>query len=543
MLRLVRFAILFLLAAAVLAGGPAWAENEGQEELDRATEAKLGASTLSDLAKVIELCQDALKKGLDEPNTEFANQLLASTHFQRGESIAGTIFSASPPDPRWPQYRRLALADLEKSVELNASQPKAFFRIAQLNMLPGGDAKRAAGALDKSIELKPDDLRLRARALTLRASIQKDPKKKIADLDAAVLARPNDAVALRTRGLEYGKQGKLEKALADFKEAIEIDPDNAPTYEAQAMVLATMKKYDEALVCLDQAQQLEPKSVVPLMRRAQIHSLQSNSKAALHDLDRALAMQPDNVAVLILQAEVYHTLGQLDKALAAADKAIELKPQAAMGRRLRAMLLADAGKMGAAIDDLQELLKADPKDVNLRLQLALFYYSEKKSEKAIEIFSSILADDPDNSRALRGRADSLLGFGKHAEAIADYEKALKLEPEDSGIYNNLSWVLATSPNDKIRDGKRAIELATKACELTEYKKPHILSTLAAAYAETGDMKNAIKWSEKGVELGSDEQKEPLTKELESYRAGKPWREMLTEKEEEKKEDKPAEPKK
>ncbi len=540
MLRLVRSTMLLLLTAGVLVGGQARAENEGQEDLDRATEAKLGASKLVDLAKVIELCQSALKKGLDEPNTKFANQLLASTHCQRGENVAQTIFAASPPDPNWPQYRRLALADLEKSVELNALQPEAFFRIAQLNLLPGGDAKRAAEALDKSIDLESDNLRLRTKALTLRASIQKDPKKKIADLDAAILVRPDDAVALRTRGLEFGKQGKFEKALADFKAAIKIDPDNAPTHEAQAMVLATMKKYDEALVCLDQAQQLEPKSVVPLMRRAQVHSLQSNFTAALHDLDQAIAMQPDNVAVLILQAEVYHTLNQLDKALAAADKALALNPKATMAKRLRAMLLADAGKMGAAIDDLQALLKDDPKNVTLRLQLALFYYAEKKSQKAIEMFSDILADDSDNARALRGRADALLGIGKHAEAIADYEKALKLQPEDSGICNNLAWVLATSPEDKIRDGKRAVKLATKACELTKYKKPHILSTLAAAYAETGDMKDAIKWSEKGVELGSEEQKEPLTKELKSYRAGKPWREMLPEKEED---DKPPEAKK
>ncbi len=89
-------------------------------------------------------------------------------------------------------------------------------------------------------------------------------------------------------------------------------------------------------------------------------------------------------------------------------------------------------------------------------------------------------------------------------------------------------MLATSPVDELRDGKRAIELATKACELTKYKLAHILSTLAAAYAETGDFPTAIKWSEKGVAIGREDQQEPLAKELESYRAGKPWRELLSE---------------
>jgi hypothetical protein len=85
-------------------------------------------------------------------------------------------------------------------------------------------------------------------------------------------------------------------------------------------------------------------------------------------------------------------------------------------------------------------------------------------------------------------------------------------------------VLATSPDDKLRDGKRAIELARLACEVTEFKQAHILSTLAAGYAETGDFDTAITWSEKAVELGTGETKGQLAKELESYQAKQPWRE-------------------
>ena len=61
-------------------------------------------------------------------------------------------------------------------------------------------------------------------------------------------------------------------------------------------------------------------------------------------------------------------------------------------------------------------------------------------------------------------------------------------------------MLATSPDEKLRDGPRALKFATKAAEATKYETPHILSTLAAAYAETGDFENAAKWSQKAVEL-------------------------------------------
>jgi hypothetical protein len=92
------------------------------------------------------------------------------------------------------------------------------------------------------------------------------------------------------------------------------------------------------------------------------------------------------------------------------------------------------------------------------------------------------------------------------------------------VLNNLAWVLATSPDDKLRDGKRSIELGTKACEVTEYKQAHILSTLAAGYAETGQWDEAVKWSKKAVEAGEGSMKEQLEKELASYQEKKPWRE-------------------
>ena len=60
--------------------------------------------------------------------------------------------------------------------------------------------------------------------------------------------------------------------------------------------------------------------------------------------------------------------------------------------------------------------------------------------------------------------------------------------------------------------------------MTDYKAAHILSTLAAGYAESGDFEKAREWSAKAVELGEGEVKEQLQAELESYQQEKPWRE-------------------
>ena len=97
------------------------------------------------------------------------------------------------------------------------------------------------------------------------------------------------------------------------------------------------------------------------------------------------------------------------------------------------------------------------------------------------------------------------------------------------MLNNLAWLLATSPDDALRDGKRAVELAKQACDVTDWEEAHIISTLAAAHAEAGDFEAARTYSRQAVEKGGDDEeiRLQLEAELASYREEKPWRERQT----------------
>ena len=196
---------------------------------------------------------------------------------------------------------------------------------------------------------------------------------------------------------------------------------------------------------------------------------------------------------------------------------LELRPDLPTALRTRAMLLADAGRLDEAIADLQKSLQTDPKDTATLLQLGTLE-TARKPAKAVEIFSSVLKLLPDEWQAFRGRGDAYLNLGRQAEAVADYEQGLQREPNDPGTLNNLAWVLATSPDAKLRDGRRAVRLATAAGEATGYKRAYILSTLAAAYAETGDFPSARKWSAKAIETGDREQ---TARSKGSWRATRP----------------------
>src|SRR5215471_18585381 len=90
------FLVLFSTAAIFASATAAFAENEGQDDLDKATEKKLAADSLQDLDDVINLCDTAIQKGLDPTNTTFANNLLVSTLMQRAGFQARRIPEQPP---------------------------------------------------------------------------------------------------------------------------------------------------------------------------------------------------------------------------------------------------------------------------------------------------------------------------------------------------------------------------------------------------------------------------------------------------------------
>ena len=348
-----------------------------------------------------------------------------------------------------------------------------------------------------------------AKALVLRAAMSDDAEAQLADFQAAAKADPTSAEALQGLSLIYLSQGKNDEAVASLRKLVETGSGNPAAIGILAEALTNQKKYDEALDYATKLIELAPKSTLGYQLRARVHVLKDDYKAANEDLDEALKVDDEDIQSLLLRSQVLLALGKDEQAKADIEKAVRLDPDQPQTILLRAMIAAQDGNFGRAITDMQTLIHSDPTNTEYRLRLATFYNADKRPRKAIQILDAVVKDDPKNAEALRARGDALLSISKHKEAIEDYEKSMKLEDDDTGVLNNLAWVLATSPEESVRKGKRAIELATKACELTKYEKPHILSTLAAAYAEAGDWDNAVKWSTKAVELGEGEIKDQL----------------------------------
>jgi tetratricopeptide (TPR) repeat protein len=90
--------------------------------------------------------------------------------------------------------------------------------------------------------------------------------------------------------------------------------------------------------------------------------------------------------------------------------------------------------------------------------------------------------------------------GKYVEALMRYEEAIRLDPLFPWSANNLAWVLSTCRDEKLRDGRRAVEFARQAVKVPEVEVPDFINTLAAAYAAAGDFDSAVRLCRKSVEM-------------------------------------------
>jgi serine/threonine-protein kinase len=140
----------------------------------------------------------------------------------------------------------------------------------------------------------------------------------------------------------------------------------------------------------------------------------------------------------------------------------------------------------------------------------------------------VLAQEDDMTAAdYLARATKLYQNGEYNKAIGDCTEAIRLDRKFASAYNRLAWLLATCPDSEYRNGKTAVQYAMKACELSKWKNPGFLDTLAAAYSEAGEFTEAVKWQEKAIELAPEEEKANCRFRLHLYKSGESYREEPT----------------
>jgi Tfp pilus assembly protein PilF len=178
-----------------------------------------------------------------------------------------------------------------------------------------------------------------------------------------------------------------------------------------------------------------------------------------------------------------------------------------------------------ALADFTESIHLDPRNADAYCNRGSVHYHKKQYDKAIDDFDAALRLNPRHPGASDNRGSAYAAKKDYDKAIAVYQEAIRLNPNRPHAYNNLAWLLATCPQDAVRDGGKAVQLAVKACDFADWRDSNLLDTLAAAYAECQKFAEAVQWQKRAVEIGYEDKEDEAKalRRLKLYEEGKPYR--------------------
>jgi tetratricopeptide (TPR) repeat protein len=296
-------------------------------------------------------------------------------------------------------------------------------------------------------------------------------------------------------GNALDEQGKLDEAVAEYQKALWFRPTQEQTHIFMGMALAKQKKYDEAIA----------------------------------HYTAALKLNPDSAITHNNLARIFHTQGRIDAAIEHYNAALEIDPKLALAHNNLGILLIQKGSLAEGARHLREALRLKPGNAETEFNLALALNQQQQWNEAAGLFTETMGNHPNDPNAHQAFAVALAHLNRTREAMSQYASALLIQPDFPDALDGLAWILSTDANPDFRNGKEAVEMSGRACELTGRQDPGKLKTFAAAYAETGRFEEAINTLRTAKDLAAKANRQELVKEcslmLEHFERSESWRDL------------------
>ncbi|NQU10866.1 hypothetical protein HQ590_08755 [bacterium] len=164
------------------------------------------------------------------------------------------------------------------------------------------------------------------------------------------------------------------------------------------------------------------------------------------------------------------------------------------------LVLLRAEESKSALQQLRVSLTIEPRDLAARTQLALTLHRLGERDEALENLRELLEERPDDADLLLLAGGILAEKRYFREARQFFERMIRVGAPSAAACNSLGWLLATSPDPAVRNGREALQWAQRALQLAGEDDPESLDTLAAAYAEIGNFVKAVPLAQKASQI-------------------------------------------
>jgi tetratricopeptide (TPR) repeat protein len=347
----------------------------------------------------------------------------------------------------------------------------------------------------------------------------------IGQFQKALRNNPDNTQAANNLGNALLQKGSVDEAISNLQDALRIDPDYADAHNNLGNALVHKGNLDEAITQFQKTLQIKPDDAEACYNLGGAFLQKGNLDDAITNFQRALKIKPVYAEADVNLGDALLQKGALDDAIAHFQEALRIKPNDAETHNNLGNALLQRGDVDEAVAQFKKALKVNPDYTEAYFNLGNILLLKGNTDEAITNFKRALIIKPDYADARNNLGSALLEKGNVAEAIKQFQEALQIDPNHLQTLNNLAWILATIPQDKLRDGNKAVALAQRANQLTGDSNPAILGTLAAAYAEAGQFPEAVETGQRAlarVDAGTA-QADTLQSQLKLYQKGIPFR--------------------
>lgn len=344
----------------------------------------------------------------------------------------------------------------------------------------------------------------------------------------ALAVTRDNALANNNLGAALAAAGQRAEALPYYQEAVRIEPGRARYQNNLATALAHAGQRDAAIADYQAAIRIDPQFAEPYNNLGAVFLAQHQIDRAITNLNEAVRLDPENADARNNLGSAFLSAGKPEDALAQYAIALRLNPTNA-GTHLNAGLaLVKAGKPDDAMVQFSEAVRLNPESAPARYEYGRQLFFHGQFQSAREQLAEAARLKPDDASAQYYLGLACLELHEVDPGLKHLDAAERLRPDWPNPLNTHAWVLATSDDDKFRNGAEALRLAQRAAELTSRQQPVILQTLAAAYAETGQFNEAIATATQATELaqrlGQTNLVPKIQQALELYKSGHAYRE-------------------
>jgi tetratricopeptide (TPR) repeat protein len=345
--------------------------------------------------------------------------------------------------------------------------------------------------------------------------------------DYALKVTQNNALVENNYGITLLiEEGRLNEAEQHFKNAIRIRPTYEDARNNLGRVLLMQGKTDEAIACFNELLRQNEN-----FTQAQYYlAMALGSQGKYNDAIKHFAMVPNSNPkypdARYRMGLALMTTNRFNEAITCFYDSLRQNGDSADIHYNLAIALGTQKKYDEAIEHLSKVLQLNPMYPGAHNKIGLALQSAGRLDEAIKYLNEGLKinRDPETYANL---GSAYIQAGRYDLAVENLTKALELKPYRIDVLNKLAWLYAVVDDTSIHNVQKAVEFAQRGCELTGYKDPVLLDTLAIAYAAAGRFDEAKATAEKALniakETGRDKLVVAIQERLTLYEAGQPYR--------------------